>query len=211
MPFRLAACSAAPHDRGACMLRFDLPSSYTALSSARDALLVFSGVPPALTGASRICQRLLPKTKIFVLTALTILACSASVTNSQSTAKVVGIGAVQCGQFVRDIQRTPAVQRDYLAWAQGLMSGLLLRAPPGVDEGIDLTPPTVPLLQQLAFPVNIAELTRLTTFRTRLRHCIGGSGQRVLHEQARLPSAWMDTGRLEAKLKKVVKARPYGK
>ena len=43
------------------------------------------------------------------------------------------------------------VLRDYLAWAQGFMSGALMRAPPGVDEGLDLLPPTLPLTAQAAF------------------------------------------------------------
>jgi hypothetical protein len=64
-------------------------------------------------------------------------------------AKIVGLGATACSQFNREIRDHPALQRDYLAWAQGYMSGLLQRAPAGVDQGLDLLPPTFPLLKQL--------------------------------------------------------------
>jgi hypothetical protein len=66
-------------------------------------------------------------------------------------AKIVGLGAVGCTQFSLEIKEKPALQREYLAWAQGFMNGVLLRAPTGVDEGLDLLPPTFPLLEQLEF------------------------------------------------------------
>ena len=43
------------------------------------------------------------------------------------------------------------MRRDYLAWAQGFMSGILLSRPPGTDEGLDLNPPSFNLLSQLGF------------------------------------------------------------
>ena len=46
---------------------------------------------------------------------------------------------------------TPDAQRDYLAWAQGFMSAILLTRPAGVDEKVDLLPPSLPLLKQLEF------------------------------------------------------------
>ena len=66
-------------------------------------------------------------------------------------AKVVGIGASSCAQFNEEIARSPSAERDYFAWAQGFMSGVLLRAPTGQDEKLDLTPPSFPLRQQAAF------------------------------------------------------------
>lgn len=66
-------------------------------------------------------------------------------------AKIVGLGATPCTQFVREVTRNPKVQRDYFAWAQGFMSGILLGRPTGVDENLDLLPPTFPLLKQLEF------------------------------------------------------------
>ena len=50
-------------------------------------------------------------------------------------AKIVGLGAATCQQFNDDVKSNPLVRRDYLAWAQGFMSGVLLSRPPGVDEG----------------------------------------------------------------------------
>lgn len=67
------------------------------------------------------------------------------------TAKIVGIGAASCNRFNQEIQETPALQRDYLAWTQGFMSGALIRAPQGVDAGLDLTPPSFPLQEQADF------------------------------------------------------------
>jgi len=67
------------------------------------------------------------------------------------TANIVGLGAASCRQFNSDLDRNFQVQRDYFAWAQGLMSGLLLGAPAGKDEGLELNPPSLPLLQQVDF------------------------------------------------------------
>lgn len=66
-------------------------------------------------------------------------------------AKIVGLGASTCTQFARDVTKNPAIQRDYLAWAQGFMSGILLGRPPGVDESLDLVPTTFPLNKQIVF------------------------------------------------------------
>ena len=71
-----------------------------------------------------------------------------------ATVKIVGPGAVTCAQFTNDAKQNPAVQRDYLAWAQGFMSAILLTRPSGVDDGLDLNPSTFPLLKQLEFLLN---------------------------------------------------------
>ena len=65
--------------------------------------------------------------------------------------KIVGVGAATCARFDAQVAQDPSSERDYLAWAQGFMSGALMRAPPGVDEGLDLAPPTMPLPDQAAF------------------------------------------------------------
>ena len=65
--------------------------------------------------------------------------------------KIVGIGAASCVHFNEEIARDPRSERDYFAWAQGFMSGVLAQAPQGVDEGLDLTPPSVSLQKQAAF------------------------------------------------------------
>ena len=67
------------------------------------------------------------------------------------TANIVGLGATTCKNFVSEVEQNARVQRDYFAWAQGFMSGVLMRAPPGVDEGLELNPPAFPLLRQIEF------------------------------------------------------------
>lgn len=61
------------------------------------------------------------------------------------------LGATSCESFTSDVKSNPAIRRDYLAWTQGFMSGVLLSRPPGVDEALDLTPKTFGLLDQLHF------------------------------------------------------------
>jgi hypothetical protein len=67
------------------------------------------------------------------------------------TARIVGIGAATCEEFLRHVEGNPNVQRDYFAWAQGFMSGIILRAPPGRDEQLNLNPSTFPLSKQVEF------------------------------------------------------------
>ena len=64
---------------------------------------------------------------------------------------IVGLGATTCGQFNADVKLNPGVRKDYLAWAQGYMSGIRVSRPPGVDEGLDLNPPTFAMISQLQF------------------------------------------------------------
>ncbi len=66
-------------------------------------------------------------------------------------AQIVGLGATTCRQFTADAAADPQVRRDYLAWAQGFMSGIILSRPPGVDAGLELIPPTFGLMDQLRF------------------------------------------------------------
>lgn len=65
--------------------------------------------------------------------------------------KIVGIGASSCGYFLRETNGKPDVEKNFFAWAQGYMSGLLWRAPPGKDEDLDLMPEAYPLLKQAEF------------------------------------------------------------
>lgn len=65
--------------------------------------------------------------------------------------KIAGIGAATCRRFNEDVAHSPNAERDYVAWAQGLMSGILLRAPSGRDEDLDLLPPSCPLQKQADF------------------------------------------------------------
>ncbi|WP_371422579.1 hypothetical protein [Tardiphaga sp.] len=66
-------------------------------------------------------------------------------------ARIVGLGATTCQRFSDDVKSNPLLRRDYLAWAQGFMSGIILSRPPGVDEGLDLNPVTFDLINQLHF------------------------------------------------------------
>ena len=65
--------------------------------------------------------------------------------------KIVGLGATQCAEFADRVAAGPEAERTYFAWAQGFMSGLLIRAPGGVDEALDLMPATLPLGAQADF------------------------------------------------------------
>jgi hypothetical protein len=67
------------------------------------------------------------------------------------TAKIVGTGAATCATFLSDIARNPISEREYFSWAQGSMSCILMRSPPGKDENLDLTPPEFPVKTQLEF------------------------------------------------------------
>src|SRR5262245_54254293 len=66
-------------------------------------------------------------------------------------ARIVGTGTVSCATFLADIARNPMHEREYFSWAQGYMSGILMRAPAGKDENLDLTPPAFPVKAQLQF------------------------------------------------------------
>lgn len=66
-------------------------------------------------------------------------------------AQIVGLGAATCRQFTADAAGDPQARKDYLAWAQGFMSGIILNRPPGADVGLDLNPPTFGLMAQLQF------------------------------------------------------------
>ncbi len=67
------------------------------------------------------------------------------------TAKIVGLGAAMCRQFNHDVEGNFSIQRDYFAWAQGFMSGVLMRAPLSVDDELDVNPTSFPLLKQVEF------------------------------------------------------------
>lgn len=84
------------------------------------------------------------------VTVASLLALTATSARAQ-VVKIVGIGASSCAVFNEEVARNPPAERDYVAWAQGFMSGALIRAPQGVDENLDLAPMTFPLRQQVEF------------------------------------------------------------
>jgi hypothetical protein len=83
-----------------------------------------------------------------LIAAALLLATDAAFTQ---TANIVGLGAATCGVFSSDVQQNFYIQRDYFAWAQGFMSGILMRAPAGNDEGLQLNPPEFSLQKQVEF------------------------------------------------------------
>ncbi|MBZ6414635.1 MULTISPECIES: hypothetical protein [Methylobacteriaceae] len=91
------------------------------------------------------------RTSIPILSVTSAIGILLSSPATADTVKIVGLGASTCAHFNQEIGENPALQRDYFAWAQGFMSGALIRAPQGVDEGLDLTPPSFPLQEQVDF------------------------------------------------------------
>ena len=111
---------------------------------------VGDAAPPLACHAGRSVSRLLG---LLILTSIALLATGAGreLRAEVRTANIVGLGAATCLQFNDDVKSNPLVRRDYLAWAQGFMSGILLSRPPGVDVGLDLNPATFGLISQLHF------------------------------------------------------------
>ena len=80
------------------------------------------------------------------------VAFSVSTTSATAQAvKIIGWGATSCSQFQNEISENTANQREYLSWAQGYMSGIIMTRLPGVDENLDLNPPTFPWIAQFDF------------------------------------------------------------
>ncbi|MCC2106881.1 MAG: hypothetical protein KDJ40_04570 [Hyphomicrobiales bacterium] len=100
--------------------------------------------------AGRSVGRLL---RLLTLSSIALLAVDAGrdLRAEAPKAKIVGLGAATCRQFNDDVRSKPLVRRDYLAWAQGYMSGIILSRPPGIDEELDLNPATFGLVNQLQF------------------------------------------------------------
>jgi hypothetical protein len=86
-----------------------------------------------------------------VLWVFVLIATNGTTRAEAPTRKIVGPGATPCQHFITDIATNPANRRDYLAWAQGYMSGILLGRPVGIDDGLDLDPPAFGLLNQQKF------------------------------------------------------------
>lgn len=89
-----------------------------------------------------------------LLALMWVSAVDVAAARERRAVKIVGIGAVSCVEFVGDARRSPQILRDYLAWMQGDMSGILIGRPEGVDEGIDLNSQMIPLPKQLEFVRN---------------------------------------------------------
>ena len=81
---------------------------------------------------------------------LLIVAVEATAQNG-APVKIVGIGATSCVRFTIDSAANADAEKHNLAWMQGYMSGIMMGRPAGVDEAIDLTPYTFPLVAQAEF------------------------------------------------------------
>jgi hypothetical protein len=84
-------------------------------------------------------------------TAMVVVDASRDLSAEAPKATFAGLGATSCQRFNEDIRSNPLLRRDYLAWAQGFMSGILSSRPPGVDQGLDLAPVTFDVKRQLQF------------------------------------------------------------
>lgn len=86
----------------------------------------------------------------FLLIISIINICTINVLSSQNV-KITGLGASKCGKYIDDVDLTETSEKIYFAWAQGFMNGALVRAPAGVDDDLDLIPPSFPIDKQMSF------------------------------------------------------------
>lgn len=93
----------------------------------------------------------IPRVIVLALALGAAAAGLASPTAHAQSVKIVGTGTASCEDFLTEIRGRPDVEKNFFAWAQGYMSGLLIRAPAGKDEDLDLMPPQFPLLKQAEF------------------------------------------------------------
>lgn len=87
----------------------------------------------------------------FIALAIGVSVCFGGAGTSSQTIAIVGTGTASCAQFIEAVSVRPVEEREYFSWAQGYMSGILLSAPAGVDEGLSLTPAALPIRAQLSF------------------------------------------------------------
>lgn len=77
--------------------------------------------------------------------------------------KIVGIGAATCRDFLGEIQGRPDVEKNFFAWAQGYMSGLLIRAPAGKTKDSTLRRRRSRCSSRLSFCAVIVQRTPVRT------------------------------------------------
>jgi hypothetical protein len=120
------------------------------LCCANQMLIGSAVLPVQMSGRRHRAPRRSSIGRPFLMLFLSLLASNASQAEAPK-ARIVGLGATTCQRFNDDVGSNPSVRQDYLAWVQGYMSGILLSRPPGVDEGLDLSPATFDLINQLHF------------------------------------------------------------
>ena len=96
-------------------------------------------------------DRVRKRARIALLALVSVIGDFTVIPAHAQSVKIVGLGATTCARFLQEIDGKPQAEREYFAWAQGYMSGLLIRAPEGKDEDLDLMPPAFPLLKQAEF------------------------------------------------------------
>jgi hypothetical protein len=62
-----------------------------------------------------------------------------------------GPGASSCLKFALDYIANPAAEEHYFMWAQGYMSAVVVMAPGGMDDNLDLLPAAYPKESQMAW------------------------------------------------------------
>ena len=62
-----------------------------------------------------------------------------------------GLGASSCLKFALDYTRSPPSEKQYFIWAQGYMSAIMMMAPSGIDDALNLLPASYPKESQMAW------------------------------------------------------------
>jgi hypothetical protein len=62
-----------------------------------------------------------------------------------------GPGASSCLKFALDYTRMALSEEQYFIWAQGYMSAIMMMAPGGVDDNLNLLPASYPKATQMAW------------------------------------------------------------
>jgi hypothetical protein len=86
-----------------------------------------------------------------ILAASTLLLVTGSMALAESDAKITGLGSVTCQRFLDDKKSNAILRRDYMAWAQGFLSGIRVSQAAGIDDQLNLSPVTYDLVNQLHF------------------------------------------------------------
>ena len=100
----------------------------------------------------------------YAICAITVNAILFSSATIAQNVKIVGLGASRCDKFISDTQGNDVSEKQYFAWAQGFMNGALVRAPVGVDDGLDLLPQTFPVQNQMAYLKSWCDKNRNSDF-----------------------------------------------
>ena len=61
-----------------------------------------------------------------------------------------GPGATSCLKFALDYTRNPPSEEQYFIWAQGYMSAIVMMASSGIDDDLNLLPPSSSKESQMA-------------------------------------------------------------